>query len=173
MGVKSKRTAKVVTPAEDKPKRKYQESVEQGTIAHYIKKHHPNIIFETVEREGKRGAIKQNIIELLNSNTGWPDTRIYESRCGYHSLMIENKKANTDLFQKRNRLKFASEHYERQYRCHRLLIDRGHAVYFAAGVSEAIYILERYLDGNPIPFLTVNYEPYNPVDDSFLVERGL
>ena len=97
-----------------KPRKKtnYAESKEQGTIAGYLKKHHPGILFETVEREGARNKVKQNMIAKNNSITGYPDTRIYLSRGGYHSLMIENKKAGEELFQKRNRRKFVSRHYE-------------------------------------------------------------
>lgn len=160
LGIRSRKTAKIVSPSEPVKKRTYNESSEQGTIALYIKRKYPKIMFETVEREGARTYRAMNQIKLNNTHSGWPDTRIYESRCGYHSLMIENKKAGSKLMQVRNPKRFHNEHYENQYKTHRLLIDRGHAVYFACGISEAIEILERYLDGNPMPFLEVDFEPF-------------
>ena len=144
-----------------KPKREYRESNEQGTIALYIKRKYPDLLFETVEREGARSYRAMNQIKLSNLHSGWPDTRIYIQSAGYASLMIENKRAGSKLFQVRTPNKFYNEHYENQYKTHRLLIEQGHAVYFACGISEAIEILERYLDGKPLPFLDVDFIPFN------------
>ena len=134
----------------------FKESREQGTIASYLKKHHPTIEFETVEREGARNKVKQNMIKKNNSRSGWPDTRIYLSSGGYHSLMIENKANGTELFQKRiNR--FTNRHYEEQYKCHQALIQAGHAVYFGIGITNCLEIIELYISGNLKPFDNFDY----------------
>lgn len=154
----------------------YTESREQGTIASYLKKHHPNIEFETVEREGARNKVKQNMVKKNNSRSGWPDTRIYLQRCGYASLMIENKANGTELFQKRiNR--FTNRHYEEQYKCHLALIQAGHAVYFGIGITNCLEIIERYIAGNLKPFDNFEYiswdAPQEEDADTFFKERGL
>lgn len=162
--------------ATNKPSRNYAESKEQGTIAGYLSKYHPNIIFETVEREGNRSFRAQNSIKKNNSMSGWPDTRIYHSSAGYHSLMIENKKAGTELFQVKKR-KFAKRHYENQYKCHLALIDRGHAVYFGIGISNVIEIIERYISGNLKQFDNFAYISWDANQeteaDNFFKGQGL
>lgn len=154
----------------------YTESREQGTIAGYLKKHHPNIEFETVEREGKRTPRAQMLIKKLNSRSGWPDTRIYASRGDFSSLMIENKANGTKLFQARlNR--FTNRHYEEQYKCHQALIAAGHYVVFGIGISATIEIIERYLSGNPLPLPVYDYVSWDLEQstdaDTFFKERGL
>jgi len=136
--------------------RNYAESKEQGTIAGYLKKYHPNVEFETVEREGARPPRAQMLIKKLNSRSGWPDTRIYAASGGYALLMIENKKLGTDLFQKRIK-RFTNRHYENQYKCHKALIQAGHAVYFGIGITNTIEIIEAYLSGNLKPFDNFDY----------------
>lgn len=154
----------------------YTESREQGTIASYLKKHHPTIEFETVEREGARNKVKQNMVKKNNSRSGWPDTRIYATCGTFSSLMIENKANGTKLFQARlNR--FTNRHYEEQHKCHRALIAAGHYVVFGIGISTTIEIIDRYLSGNPLPLPVYDYiswdEEQSTDADTFFKERGL
>ena len=133
-----------VAVKERKP-REYREASEQGSIAGYIKKYHPGIIFHTTRVEGKKEFWEQNQIKRLNSHTGFPDTFILEPRGKYHGLMIENKKSGTKLFKRDG--SYASEHFANQAATHELLRAKGYAVKFAVGVVEAIETLENYLKG--------------------------
>lgn len=138
----------------ERKKKVYAESAEQGTIASYIKRKYPDIIFHTTRVEGKKEFWEQNQIKKLNSHSGFPDTFILQPLHGYGGLMIENKKFGTKLFKVDGQ--FASEHYRNQYITHQKLIQAGYAVYFAVGISNAIEILESFICGNLKPFLKVD-----------------
>lgn len=140
---------------EEKPKRNYKESKEQGSIAGYLKKYHPDIMFQTTTPEGKKELWQQNQIKKNNSHSGYPDTNILAARAGYNGLMIENKALGTKIFQIRQPNRFASEHLANQYNTHLKLRKQGFAVYFAVGVTDAVKILEAYLSGQPMPMLDV------------------
>lgn len=121
----------------------YHESNEQSTIAGYLKKHYPNIPFETVVHEGKRTFAAQNRHKKQNSSDSFPDTRIYFP--GQPTLMIENKKAGTKLTNLKGVI--ASHHLQDQYETHKRLFSDHIRVYFCVGVSEAIEVINNAAQG--------------------------
>ena len=134
----------------------YRESNEQGTLAGYIKKHHPALRFKTNKPESAKSYRGRNEIRKKNSNPGFPDIDIEKPIAPYAGLKIENKRAGTILTTKNGYLK---DQFAHQYVCHRQLINEGYAVYFAIGVSKAIEQLECYLSGNAMPFQEFKLSP--------------
>lgn len=145
IGVRSAKTAKVVKPT----KRNYQESSEQGTIAHALKREYPGLPFITIEREKQRNFSAQNRFKLLNSIECIPDTFIMRPVGSFGGLWIENKKTGTDLTRVTDG-RFTSQHLANQYDTHCRLWDEGYAAYFAIGTEQALDIVRAYLSGAPL-----------------------
>ncbi len=143
-----KRNAKILAgePVKERKKSIFKEASEQSTIAGYIKKHYPDLPFETVKHEGKKQFWEQSQHKKQNSDDSFPDTRIYFDHC---TLMIENKRFGTKLTLKDGRM--ASDHLQYQYNTHKRLFKGTTYVYFAVGVSEAIELFERVRNGNIPP----------------------
>lgn len=154
-------------------KPRYAESAEQSTIATYLKRAYPNVIFHTTRVEGKKEFWAQNQIKKQNSHTGFPDTFILEPKGKYAGLMIENKRSGTKLFKKNGQ--FINDHYRNQYQTHQLLLAKGYAVYFAIGITEAIELIDRYMRGDAMPFLNITLQQtkQDQLADDFFSEYNL
>lgn len=121
----------------------YTESSEQSTIAGYLKKHYPNVPFETVKHEGKKALWEQSQHKKQNSADSFPDTRIYFDHC---TLMLENKKMGTKLTLK-DGVTCATDHINEQYKTHCRLFKGSTYVYFVVGIVDAIRHIDMVSEG--------------------------
>lgn len=117
---------------------------EQLAFCKYLKKNYPDIEYRSDMSSGtKKDANMQNISNILQSGSGFPDTQIYEPRKGYVGIMIELKRVDSGAILKDGSLSSA-EHIQNQHRKHERLRQRGWSVHFAEGSEEAIRIFENY-----------------------------
>jgi hypothetical protein len=154
----SVKKVKIVKQSEDKPLRKQNEWHEQLVFCKYIAAKYPDVEFKSdLASAGAKTPHMQNLIKILHSNSGWPDTKIFEPKQGFCGLMIEIKKVpksqGYSIYKADGTFK-KSEHIENQVKMHEKLRTKGWYIRFAEGADEAISILDSYMKGE---FSNFNY----------------
>jgi len=146
LGVKSAKTAKIVTEEQDKKNRasRYAEMTLQATFCKWVSKEYPNVKFIHHEREGKRGGFKQNQNKVLNTAGSMPDWETTQTTDRYAGLLIEFKRPGEDWLLKSGHVK---PKYVHQYECHLQLWEQRKVVYFCNDLEIAKMILKQYLEG--------------------------
>jgi hypothetical protein len=131
---------------------KQHEWHEQLVFCKYIAAKYPNIEYKSdLASAGAKTPCMQNLIKILQSNSGWPDTKIFEPIGKHVGLMVELKKdpfSQSESIYKVDGTFKKSEHIENQITMHERLRRKGWCVKFAEGADEAIKIFELYLSGH-------------------------
>lgn len=145
-----------ITGSFPKPKatKKQPEWHEQLVFCKYLHLKYPDVeFFSDLSSAGSQTKYMQGIVKILKSNSGWPDTKIYEPIGKYVGCAIEVKKIpktqGESIWKLDGTLK-ADEHVENQDLMHKKLRKRGWAVYFAEGADQAIDIWEHYAKGEAL-----------------------
>ena len=129
---------------ETRSRPQYKEYDLQVTIADYLRRRHPSVLFNS----DIKGSVKLNVRQaarmkkLYCNDFAMPDLMIFEPRKGKAGLALELKAENP--FKKDGTLK-KSEHLERQQMALARLIERGYAAHFVWDTGQAIQLIERYL----------------------------
>jgi hypothetical protein len=147
IGVKSGRTAKIYTEAEDKANKasKHAEITLQAQFCTWVKANYPNIKFLRHEREKKRGHFSQNQMQVLNSAGSMPDWETTETTDKYAGLLIEFKRPGEKWLMADGET--IKTEYAHQYHCHVGLWKQRRVVYFCNDIEIAKLIMIQYLAG--------------------------
>jgi len=142
---RSGKTAKVVTEQELAEQKAKREWTHQLNFCKWLKQTHPEIRFRSdVQSAGKLSAQMQNIMQILDPFSGWPDVSIWVARSPYCGLMIEMKRENSGAILKDGSLS-KGKHVQNQHQVHEFLRGLGWKVEIAEGCEEAKKVLESYL----------------------------
>lgn len=122
----------------------YKEYDLQCTIADYLRRRHPSVLFNSDIKGSVKLTMPQaaRMKKLYCNDFAVPDLMIFEPRKGQAGLCLEIKTASP--FKKDGTLK-KSEHLERQQMALARLIERGYAAHFVWDVNQAFQIIEEYL----------------------------
>lgn len=131
--------------------RKQNEWTEQLVFCKYLKTKYPNLIYRSdLHSAGAKTVYMQNLVKILQSGSGFPDTQIYEPVGNYCGLMIELKKKpktqSESIYLKDGNFK-SNEHVFNQAEMHHNLRSKRWCVKFAQGADEAISFFESYMRG--------------------------
>lgn len=103
--------------------KKVSESFEQLTFCKWLKNNYPDILFRSdIQSAGKLSPQMQNIKQILDPYSGWPDILIWPK------LAIEMKSLTASL---------SGEHYRNQLAMHKRLEAMGWDVFVCKGAEEA------------------------------------
>lgn len=142
---RSGKTAKVVTEQELAEQKAKREQSHQLEFCKWIKHTYPEIRFRSDMQAGqKRSGYMQNLVDILDPFSGWPDVSIWVNRGSYCGLHIEMKRENSGTFLKDGTLS-KSKHVQDQAEMHAFLRSIGYKVEIAEGFEEAKRIFEEYL----------------------------
>jgi len=143
---KSGKSAKVVTQRELDEKKAKLESSHQLEFCKWLKNQYPEIRFRSDMQAGrKRSYQMQNLTDILDPYSGWPDITIYHRSCNYIGLMIELKRESSGIWLKDGSLS-KSKHVQNQDQFHTFLRSLGWSVCFAEGFEEAKRKFEEYIN---------------------------
>lgn len=152
MGVKSKRTPKIVTPAQDKPKRQNRETPLQSNITKWLKVTYPGIKFFSDFAAGLRLPPMIAMIRKIQACDGkYLDLTILKSVGQYHGLVIEIKVENDDLFLI-DGITLKSDHVREQYKAILELREDGYYADFGIGETDIKNIISKYMSGYPLDY---------------------
>lgn len=173
LGVKSKRTAKIVDPAKDK-KRQYKEDGDQGLFIGRFKERYPGIHIRVDAAGRNKKGWELSAQSKQNSGKGFPDITIYASRCGYSGLLLETKKKGVNPILKSGSVS-KQQHFRNQYESQLELRAENYCTYFVSGIDELERIAFAYMDGNPYPMITdkIYVIEIGLSNDDFFTSRGL
>jgi hypothetical protein len=134
----SRKTAKIVTQRELEEKKAKSEWTEQLNFCKWLKNEYPDILFRSdIQSAGKLSGQMQNIKQIIDPYSGWPDVIIYISDMpNYCGLMIEMKSTTASL---------SGEHYRNQLTMHKRLEAIGWDVHVCKGAEEAKKIFLEYV----------------------------
>jgi len=142
---KSGKTAKVVTQREIDEKKAKLESSHQLKFCKWLKHYHPEVRFRSDMQAGrKRSYQMQNLTDILDPYSGWPDITIYHKSCNYIGLMIELKRELSGIWLKDGSLS-SQKHVQEQAMMHEFLRSLGWCCVFAEGFDEAKRKFEEYI----------------------------
>jgi len=128
----SRKTAKIVTQRELDDKKAKSEWTEQLNFCKWLKNTYPDILFRSdIQSAGKLSGQMQNIKQIIDPYSGWPDVIIYN-----YMLMIEMKSTTASL---------SGEHWRNQEAMHVKLRALGWGVRVAKGAEEAKKIFLEYV----------------------------
>ena len=137
-----------------KKKRSKGEENLQLAVCKYIRTKYPDVIFMCDLASGMNMPIFMAArYKQMRSSSGLPDLFIAEpmyisgtvSKCG---LFIELKKEGTSIFKKKG-IGYATEHLRNQSSVHVNLQKNGYVACFAVGLSQAIEIIDLYMNRQP------------------------
>jgi hypothetical protein len=171
LGAVSKPNPKIV--GFDK-KRKYEEDTNQKLFIMRFKALYPSVHIRTDTSGKHKQGRHLNAQQAENSGRGFPDVVIYASRGGYSGCLLESKKPGVNPILKSGKLS-VNEHFREQYE---VQLELRAENYYTAFVStaELMEYATRYMDGNPIPMVTVaNYKVSQGLSDGdeFFKEVGI
>lgn len=127
----SAKTAKVVTQKEIDEKRSKSEWSEQLTLCKWLKHEYPSVLFRSdIQSAGKLSPQMQNIKQIIDPYSGWPDVMIYGL-----NLAIELKSLTASL---------SGQHYRDQLQMHERLRLLGWSVHVCRGAEEAKKVFLEY-----------------------------
>jgi len=130
---KSGKSAKIVTQRELDENKAKLESSHQLEFCKWIKHTYPEIRFRSDMQAGqKRSGYMQNITDILDPFSGWPDVSIWVARSPYCGLMIEMKREKSGAILKDGSLS-KGKHVQKQHQVHEFLRWLGWKVEFAEG----------------------------------------
>ena len=142
---RSGKTAKVVTEQELAEQKAKREQSHQLEFCKWIKNTYPEIRFRSDMQAGqKRSGYMQNLVDILDPFSGWPDVSIWVNRGNYCGLMIEMKRENSGAILKDGSLS-KGKHVQNQHQVHEFLRGLGWKVEIAEGCEEAKKVLDSYL----------------------------
>lgn len=125
--------------------RKYDEQSDQLAFCKWLKHEHEGIRFRSDMQAGKKKSYGlQNIADILDPYSGWPDVTIYHTDGKHCGLMIEMKKLNSGAILKDGSLSMG-KHVQAQNEVHVFLRTLGWRVEFAEGCEEAKRIFLEYV----------------------------
>lgn len=128
----SRKQAKVITQRELDEKKAKSEWSEQLNFCKWIKHNYPDVLFRSdIQSAGKLSGQMQNIKQIIDPFSGWPDVTIYSLK-----LMIEMKSTTASL---------SGEHFRNQQVMHRLLEKIGWSVHVCKGAEEAKEVFLRFV----------------------------
>lgn len=128
------------------PRRKRDNPEEKLCIglSDWMFKAFPDVIYHFDYGSGlKMTKLQSAKQKRLNKVRGFPDLQILEPRGVYHGLFLELKVENP--YTRDFKLK-AGEHLREQEEIIRRLLKKGYYATFAAGLDEAMLIIEKYLN---------------------------
>jgi len=142
---KPKRFGEVIKESDLKARKQASENFHQLEFCKWIKHTYPEIRFRSDMQAGqKRSGYMQNLVDILDPFSGWPDVSIWVARSPYCGLMIEMKREGSGTFLKDGSLS-KGKHVQNQHQVHEFLRGLGWKVEIAEGCEEAKKVLESYL----------------------------
>ena len=124
-----------------------QKQEEQIHIAlcKYIQLQYPGVIF-TTESSGLRLTMRAAVVakQCRNPKTGWCDIIVLEPKGGYHGLLIEVKKDESQLLTKKGVPKTDKHNLEQQSFA-RKVDAKGYRYLYACGLDMGIEIINDYM----------------------------
>ena len=125
---------------------KYDEYNLQVTIADYLRRRHPSVLFNSDIKGSVKLTMPQaaRMKKLYCNDFAMPDVIILEPRFDKDKAGLALEIKTDSPFKKDGTLK-KSEHLERQQMALARLIQRGYAAHFVWDMNQAIDIIERYL----------------------------
>jgi len=125
-----------------KPTLKKSEWSEQLTLCKWLKLQYPEVRFRSdIQSAGKLSPQMQNITQILDPFSGWPDIMIFHGR----GLGIEMKRKDSGTFLKDGSLS-SNKHVQEQNQMHVFLRSIGWEVHFVEGAENAMEIVKEYLN---------------------------
>ena len=124
--------------------RSKDEEKEHVFISNYVKKNHPDVIFNCDLSGVNLHARQAALCKEMRSDRGFSDMTFYEPRGGYHGLFIELKRTGEVIYNKDGSLR-KNKHLEEQRDMLVRLSKRLYYARFCIGQDEAIEVIENYL----------------------------
>lgn len=114
-------------------------------LCKYIQLQYPNVIF-TTESSGLRLTMRAAVVakQCRNPKVGWCDIILLEARGGYHGLLIEVKKDESQLLTKKGVPK-TDKHNMEQQSFARNADSKGYRYLYACGLDMGIEIVNDYM----------------------------
>lgn len=160
LGVRSSKTAKIITEADDKAKRnaRFEEENIVNSWAKWFKGQYPSIPYTIDKVAQRRSKLGGTIHKAAAYASGNPDIFVQCAKGGFNGLYIEQKKS-MDIFYKDTRiLKPGSDNHNIwQSLYHADLREQGYWVMFSVSLESSKKITERYMSGNPYPMQVFEY----------------
>lgn len=115
-------------------------------LSQWLKLQHPNLIWRWDFAAGQKMSVGMAMrMKKMQCGVAYPDFFLAVPKGIYGGLYLEIKVDGFDLYQKRDKSKFASTHIEDQWNCLKRLNDSGYAAFFGIGFEASKRIIEAYL----------------------------